>query len=67
MVRDDGYVKVLDFGLARLLPAPSLAEAATDGKRAGALLGTLHYMSPEQASGKTSAAARNLLARPRVL
>ena len=47
----DGYVKVLDFGLARLLPAPAGSgtapgEGATDP---GTLLGTPHYMSPEQA------------------
>jgi predicted ATPase len=51
MVRDDGIVKVLDFGLARRLatpgaPAPAPAGRETDpGTRAGTLL----YMSPEQA------------------
>ena len=43
MLRPDGYVKVLDFGLAKLLDASS-----TD---TGAVMGTLMYLSPEQARG----------------
>jgi serine/threonine protein kinase/predicted ATPase len=53
MVRDDGYVKVLDFGLARRLP--TLADRDTHGSKdtsPGALLGTIAYMSPEQARGE---------------
>jgi serine/threonine protein kinase/predicted ATPase len=56
MVRDDGYVKVLDFGLARLLPATaSDSEAATLAQQTtpGMVMGTLAYMSPEQARGET--------------
>src|SRR5690349_20718054 len=56
MVRDDGYVKVLDFGLARLLPTdPSGPEAATLALQttAGIVMGTAAYMSPEQASGQS--------------
>jgi len=55
----DGQVKVLDFGLAKALEgetseeelqnSPTLSAAAT---RAGVLLGTAAYMSPEQARGK---------------
>ncbi len=50
MVRPDGYVKVLDFGLARLLPErpDALAPPSADTDP-GTLLGTVSYMSPEQA------------------
>ncbi|MDT4897560.1 MAG: eukaryotic-like serine/threonine-protein kinase [Acidobacteriota bacterium] len=58
MVRPDGYVKVLDFGLAKLTDrAPSSVdtEAATRAlvnTDPGAVMGTANYMSPEQASAK---------------
>jgi predicted ATPase len=52
MVRADGYVKVLDFGLARRLPtlAPHAGPASHD-TWPGAVMGTVSYMSPEQARG----------------
>src|SRR6185503_303270 len=54
MVRDDGYVKVLDFGLARLVPTGMDQEAATlQYTQPGTLLGSTRYMSPEQARGET--------------
>jgi serine/threonine protein kinase/tetratricopeptide (TPR) repeat protein len=59
MVRRNGYVKVLDFGLAKLTEtvdrSPSDAEASTRvmvQTDAGVVMGTSHYMSPEQARGK---------------
>jgi len=56
MVRRDGYVKVLDFGLAKLAEAQthrSDPEAATIVKtEPGIIMGTASYMSPEQARGQ---------------
>src|SRR5213079_897710 len=58
MLRRDGIVKILDFGLAKLterLPLDSVdAEAATKGlvqTEPGVVMGTVAYMSPEQARG----------------
>src|SRR5829696_2188209 len=51
MVRADGYAKVLDFGLAKLMePTPAQRDAANT--QIGVAMGTLAYMSPEQASGE---------------
>ncbi len=57
MVNRDGFVKILDFGLAKLAaPAAEggsqLATLAGPGTRPGMVLGTVGYMSPEQASGE---------------
>src|SRR5262249_17333997 len=53
MVRPDGYVKVLDFGLAKLTePDSAPRESSVFEARAGVILGTVAYMSPEQASGQ---------------
>src|SRR5436190_1854405 len=55
MIRPDGYVKVLDFGLAKLAEMSESHLAGIGGERldvsSGLLLGTIRYMSPEQASG----------------
>jgi Tol biopolymer transport system component/tRNA A-37 threonylcarbamoyl transferase component Bud32 len=65
MIRPDGYVKVLDFGLAKLADgrngdaadaeAPTRALVRTEP---GAVMGTVSYMSPEQAAGLPDVDAR---------
>ncbi len=73
MVRRDGIVKVLDFGLARPVaersrsshddgrspPLDSRGTAATD---AGTILGTVRYMSPEQTRGEPASVASDIFA-----
>jgi Tol biopolymer transport system component/predicted Ser/Thr protein kinase len=55
MLRPDGYVKVLDFGLAKLTEQkePTAEIAAIDNleSSSGLVMGTVKYMSPEQAHG----------------
>ncbi|HEX3183237.1 MAG TPA: protein kinase [Pyrinomonadaceae bacterium] len=60
MIRPDGLVKLLDFGIAKIIePIPTWnheAEIATTlrgGTSPGMIIGTAAYMSPEQARGKT--------------
>ena len=64
MVRPDGTVKVLDFGLARFSrPAAGLSvdEAVTGTQtNPGTIMGTPHYMSPEQARGEVADARSDL-------
>ncbi|MBV9926341.1 MAG: protein kinase [Acidobacteria bacterium] len=59
MVRRDGYVKVLDFGLAKLTGNPAAGSVDTEAATralaptgAGTVLGTVSYMSPEQSRGE---------------
>ncbi len=61
MLRRDGYVKVLDFGLAKLVDDP-LKDSHT-----GAVMGTLIYISPEQARGQQPDARSDLYALGAVL
>lgn len=59
MISNDGYAKILDFGLAKLIERKSVDEIAASSvtavrrnTREGAVLGTVGYMSPEQVQGK---------------
>jgi serine/threonine protein kinase/tetratricopeptide (TPR) repeat protein len=56
MVRADGYVKVLDFGVARRIPgapqAPASSTTTTGETLPGQIVGTVAYMSPEQILGQ---------------
>jgi len=60
MLTADGQVKVLDFGLGKVLEAESASEVSNSptmtlgATQAGMILGTAAYMSPEQAKGRAS-------------
>jgi non-specific serine/threonine protein kinase len=78
MVNARGQVKILDFGLAKReqvkrsldADAPSQADTVLDGQSltlTGALLGTVHYMSPEQARGQLTDSRTDLFSFGAVL
>ena len=58
MLRADGYVKILDFGLAKLTEQQQATDSDLDEtptllqSNPGLVMGTVHYMSPEQARAK---------------
>ena len=59
MIREDGYAKVLDFGLAKLTEKKKSERISLEGETKafvqtspGMVTGTVSYMSPEQARGK---------------
>ena len=54
MRRADGSIKILDFGIAKLMEAPSEETTASfvhNQTQTGALMGTIGYVSPEQVRG----------------
>jgi serine/threonine-protein kinase len=60
MVTGDGTVKLMDFGIARMSSSETLTQDGTT-------LGTVYYMSPEQASGKKTDARSDLFSIAAVL
>jgi len=62
MITRDGHAKILDFGLAKLIESQKISNTSSDMATAimaqqsqpGTVLGTVGYMSPEQAQGRTN-------------
>src|SRR5215470_4052825 len=66
LVARNGYAKLADFGLAKLAEDATPAEAAltrtVESTRVGVIVGTVAYMSPEQASGRPVDARSDIFA-----
>jgi eukaryotic-like serine/threonine-protein kinase len=60
LLREDGVLKIADFGIARSADAPQLTQVGT-------VLGTARYLSPEQAAGEQVTAAADLYSLGAVL
>ena len=68
VITPDGRAKVLDFGLAKLVERPAAEATLTAlATRPGAVMGTLAYMSPEQAQGERVDARSDVFALGAVL
>ena len=65
MMTTDGRIKVMDFGLARVVARPDSATQTVENEnltRAGAIVGTTHYLPPEVLHGGEAGAAGDLWA-----
>ncbi|NLC32746.1 MAG: Stk1 family PASTA domain-containing Ser/Thr kinase [Clostridiales bacterium] len=56
LVNQKGYIKVSDFGIARMVGSKTATMAETDKS----VMGTVHYFSPEQAQGETATVSSDL-------
>jgi eukaryotic-like serine/threonine-protein kinase len=64
-ITPDGHLKILDFGLAKMVAKP--ADATVSVTAAGAVMGTVPYMSPEQLRGEAVDARTDIYAAGAVL
>src|SRR5215471_4407347 len=70
-VTKDGRIKILDFGLAKLIAVPQASDPGTltltERTEPGVILGTVGYMSPEQVRGQAADARTDLFALGAIL